>query len=88
MFAVILLGAGARWFRLLDAAGLRGLNDLTYYLGIPALLFASVIEAPSFRVLDVSVLYFGACLVVFAVRAWWSRAGRWGRALLRPVSRG
>ncbi len=67
VFAVILLGAAARQFRLLDAAGLRGLNDLTYYVGIPALLFASVIEAPSFRVLDVSVLYFVACLVVFVL---------------------
>jgi len=30
VFALILLGAGARVWRLLDIPGLRGLNDLTF----------------------------------------------------------
>lgn len=65
VFALILLGAGARHWRLLDPAGLRGLNDLTFFLAIPALLFGAVIEAPTLRVLDVASLYFACCLVVF-----------------------
>ena len=65
IFALILLGAAARYRRLIDLPGLKGLNDLTFYLAIPALLFGSVIEAPSLRVLDVAALYFGVCMVVF-----------------------
>lgn len=65
VFALILLGAGARYWRLLDTAGLRGLNDLTFYLAIPALLFGAVVEAPTLRVLDVASLYFACCLIVF-----------------------
>ena len=66
VFALILLGAGARYWRLLDPAGLRGLSDLTFFLAIPALLFGAVVDAPSLHVLDIAVLYFGMCLVVFS----------------------
>jgi len=66
IFALILLGAGARHWRWLDLPGLRGLNDLTFYLAIPALLFGAVVEAPSLRVLDGAMLYFGGCILVFA----------------------
>ena len=64
VFALIMLGAAARFWRLLDPPGLRGLNDLTFFLAIPALLFGSVVEAPSLRMLDVAALYFAACLLV------------------------
>ena len=67
VFAVIALGAGARHWRLMDAAGLRGITDLTFYAGLPALLFSSVVEAQSFSLLDVAVLYFAMCLVVFCL---------------------
>ncbi len=67
VFAMILLGAGARVRGLLDSGGLRGLNDLTFYLAIPALLFGSVVEAPELHVLGVPVLFFTGCLTVFAV---------------------
>lgn len=65
IFTLILLGAGARYWRLLDPAGLRGLSDLTFFLAIPALLFGAVVEAPTLRVLDVALLYFACCLAVF-----------------------
>ncbi len=66
VFLLILLGAGARIRGLLDAGGLRGLNDLTFYLAIPALLFSAVAEAPELHVVGVPVLYFAGCLAVFA----------------------
>ena len=65
IFALIALGAAARHRRMLDPPGLKGLNDLTFYLAIPALLFGSVAEAPSLRVLDTATLFFAACLIVF-----------------------
>ena len=67
VFALILLGAAARHWKVLDQPGLRGLNDLTFYLAIPALLFGSVIEAQALQIVDVALIYFGACLVVFAI---------------------
>jgi len=66
VFALILLGAAARASRMLDAGGLRGINDLTFYLAIPALLFRSVVEASELRLIGPATLYFGACLIVFA----------------------
>ena len=65
VFAVIVLGAAARGWRMLDAGGLRGINDVVFYLGIPALLFRSVIEAAELRLVGPATLYFGACMVVF-----------------------
>jgi malonate transporter len=67
IFVIIMLGAAARQSRVIDFAGLRGITDLTFYLGLPALLFSSVIEAQAFSLLDVAALYFMACLAVFAL---------------------
>ena len=67
IFALIGLGAAARVWRVLDPAGQRGINDLTFYLLIPALLFNSVAEAQVVAGLDVAALYFSCCLLVFAV---------------------
>jgi predicted permease len=67
VFAIILLGATARATRILDPGGLRGINDLTFYLGIPALLFRAVIEAGELRLFGPSALYFLACLVIYAI---------------------
>lgn len=66
VFVMVLLGAGARMRGLLDIGGLRGLNDLTFFLAIPALLFGSVVEAPELHVVGVPALYFAGCLAVFA----------------------
>ena len=67
IFALIGLGAGARYWRVLDTGGLKGLSDLTFYLAIPALLFGAVVESQSSRLLDVALLYFGVAVSVFGV---------------------
>lgn len=69
VFALILLGAAAERWRWVDAAGFRGLNDVTFYAGIPALLFAALAEAGELRVLDTAGVYFGAALAVFTLAA-------------------
>ncbi len=66
IFALIGLGAAARYWRWIDPAGQRGINDLTFYLLIPALLFSAVAEAQVIAGLDVAVVYFSCCLTVFA----------------------
>lgn len=73
VFALILMGFVAVRTRVLDAGGLRGLNDFTFYAGIPALLFGAVVQAPALRLFDVAGVYFAGALVVFvlaAVGAW------------------
>jgi len=67
VFALIILGASARYWRVLDAPGQRGLNDLTFYLLIPALLFGSIADGPPLRGLDAALWYFGCCVVVFFI---------------------
>lgn len=67
VFAVILLGAAARFWRVLDAGGLRGVNDVVFYLGIPALLFRSIIEAEELRLVGPATLYFVVCFVIFLI---------------------
>ena len=69
VFALILLGAAAERWRWVDAAGFRGLNDVTFHAGIPALLFLALAEAGELRVLDTAGVYFGAALAVFALAA-------------------
>lgn len=79
VFALILMGFVAARTRLLDAGGLRGLNDFTFYAGIPALLFGAVVQAPVLRLLDVAGVYFAGALAMFALAAvlarWWLGAG-------------
>ncbi len=65
VFAMIALGAGARMRRLIDTGGQRGLNDLTFYLLIPTLLFGSVAEGPAAIGLGAAAMYFACCLTVF-----------------------
>lgn len=67
IFVLIALGAAARHWRMIEAAGLKGLTDLTFMLAIPALLFGSIVEAAELRVLDAAVLFFAACFIVFAI---------------------
>lgn len=67
VFALIALGAAARGFRVIDAGGVRGVTDFTFFLAMPALLFGAVVEAERFNLLDVAAPYFAACLMVFAV---------------------
>ena len=67
VFALILMGFAAVRWRVLDAGGLRGLNDFTFYAGIPALLFGAVVQAPVLRLLDVAGLYFAGAFAVYLV---------------------
>ncbi|MBV9654528.1 MAG: AEC family transporter [Acetobacteraceae bacterium] len=67
IFAMIGMGQLAVRFRFVDKAGLRGLNDLVFFAGLPALLFRSVVEAPTFSVLAIASAYFTAGLVVYGV---------------------
>ena len=66
VFALITLGAAGRYWRVLDAPGQRGLNDLTFYLLIPSLLFGSIADGPPLMGLDAALWYFGCCVTVFA----------------------
>ena len=66
VFALVGMGAGARAWRLLDLPGVRALNDLTFYLLIPALLFGAVVQASPAGGLEVAATYFAGCLGVFA----------------------
>jgi malonate transporter and related proteins len=67
VFALIVMGRLAVLYHWVDGGGLRGLNDVAFYAALPALLFGSVAEAPSFDVLELGSVYFGACLIVYAV---------------------
>jgi malonate transporter len=67
VFALILLGYAARRWRVLRAAGLRGVNDLVFYLLLPALLFGAVVEAEQVNAGGIAVVYFGGCLLVFGL---------------------
>lgn len=51
----------------MDAAGFRGLNDVTFYAGIPALMVLALADAGEPRVLDIAGAYFAAALAVFAL---------------------
>ena len=74
VFALIVMGRLAVRFRWVDAGGLRGLNDFAFYGALPALLFGSVAEAPSLDLLQLGSVYFGGCLIVYALAM---ALGRW-----------
>lgn len=65
VFALIVLGRAAVYFRLLDAPGLRGVNDFVFFLALPCLLFRSIVKAPRFDVLDIAASYFAGCLLIY-----------------------
>jgi predicted permease len=65
IFAMILLGFGAARARLLDPAGLRGLNDFTFWLPLPALLFGALTSAGPLDLLGLAGVYLLAALLVF-----------------------
>lgn len=65
VFALVLMGAGARKWKLLRPPALRGLNDFVFYLALPCLLFGSVAEGGGLGVLDVAFVYFAGALLVF-----------------------
>lgn len=65
IFAMIAMGQLAVRFKIVDRAGLRGLNDLVFFAALPCLLFRSVVEAPDFSVLAIASAYFTAGLAIY-----------------------
>ena len=51
---------------MLDKGGLRGLTDLTFFVGIPSLLFGSLVSSQAPSGLGIAVLFMVAVLAVFA----------------------
>jgi predicted permease len=68
-FALLLCGMAAARLRLLDEAGLIGLNAFVFWLALPALLFQKVAATPFERLTDwtLYVGYEGSCLVTYAL---------------------
>ena len=66
-FAVLLCGMLAARLRLLDDAGLLGLNAFVFWFALPALLFQKVAATPFERLTDwtLYVAYEGSCLVLY-----------------------
>ncbi len=68
-FAVLLCGMLATRYRLLDDAGLLGLNSFVFWFALPALLFHKVATTAFERLTDwtIYVGYEGSCLLLYAV---------------------
>lgn len=75
-FAILLCGMLAARLRLLDDAGVIGLNAFVFWFALPALLFQKVATTPFERLIDwtLYVGYAGSCLIayglVLAVARW------------------
>jgi predicted permease len=76
-FAVLLCGMLAARLRLLDDAGLMGLNAFVFWFALPALLFHKVAATPFERLSDwtLYVGYEGSCLLLYGIVL---AAIRWG----------
>ena len=84
VFVLVLMGSAARRWRMLRPAGLRGLNDLVFYLLLPCTLFDSVAEADTLTTLGTAAIYFAGCLTVFAATIGLARI--WLRARLAQAT--
>ena len=85
-FAVLLCGMLAARLRLLDDAGLMGLNAFVFWFALPALLFHKVAGTPFARLTDwtLYVGYEGTCLLLYGIVL---AAVRWGaRRSLQEVA--
>lgn len=67
VFALIGMGTLAVHLHLIEMAAVRGMTDFVFYTAMPALLFASIIDAPPLRLLDVAGSFLGGALVLFAI---------------------
>ena len=74
VFALIAMGALALRLRLMHRQAVRGMTDFVFYTAMPALLFASVAEAPPLRLLDVAGSFLGGALILFVVALLLARA--------------
>jgi len=67
VFALIGMGALAVHLRLVEMAAVRGMTDFVFYTAMPALLFASIIQAPPLRLVDVAGSFLAGALVMFGI---------------------
>ena len=76
-FAVLLCGMLAARLRLIDDAGLLGLNAFVFWFALPALLFGKVATTPFARLTDwtLYVGYEGSCVLLYLLVL---AAARWG----------
>ncbi len=68
-FAVLLCGMLATRLKLIDAAGLIGLNAFVFWFALPALLLQKVAATPFERLADwtLYVAYSGSCLALYGI---------------------
>jgi len=68
MFALMLCGYLAVYFRILGADGIRGLSNFVFFFAIPALLFHGISTSRGAEHDEIAIVYayFIACLVLFA----------------------
>lgn len=68
-FAILLCGMLAARLRLLDDAGVIGLNAFVFWFALPALLFQKVAITPFERLIDwtLYVGYAGSCLIAYGI---------------------
>lgn len=67
VFAVIVLGRLCVLRRWIDAAAVRGMSDLVFYVAMPCLLFDSIVRAEELRVADSTALFLGISLGIYAL---------------------
>ena len=67
VFVLILMGAVAARRSLIAPEAIRGMIDFVFFTAIPALLFASVAQAPPLRLIDVAGSFLAGALILFAV---------------------
>jgi malonate transporter len=76
MFALMLCGYLAVYFRILGAEGISGLSNFVFFFAIPALLFHGISTSRSAEHDEIAIVYayFIACLALFAATM---AVGRW-----------
>jgi hypothetical protein len=67
VFALILMGAAAVRLRLVEIAAVRGMTDFVFFTAMPALLFASIIQAPPLPLLHVAGAFLFGAVALFAL---------------------
>ena len=65
VFALIIFGLVTARTRLLDTAALRGMTDVVFYAGLPALLFLSIVQAPPLQVVTIAGSFLGTAVVLY-----------------------
>ncbi len=74
VFALIMMGAVAKYRKLLDLPSIKGMSDFVFYAAMPSLLFLSIGSAPPLRLADLAASFLAGALLLFAIAA---LLGRW-----------